>query len=153
MRGVDDHKLLEITGHRTNAQRCMIKTQYTRLYGENESDLLADIERELNRGATAQLFIACYREIGEFDARLVFESICEQSKTDKYVLTELICTRTNRQLREMKNAWNKLQTQSETQWIDNRSMDECIGTAVNDSDYVYKEVIRTVLKGQRFVKI
>merc|ERR1719391_884809 len=44
-------------------------------------------------------------EAGQYDAQLINEA-CKGMGTDEDLLTEVVCTRTNRQIELMKDAWN-----------------------------------------------
>ncbi len=164
LRGIDDDKLLEITGRRSNQQKIMIRDAYKEMYDEKQPDLLADMEREFHRNSpTGELFAACYRDIGEFDARMIYKAIAGQG-VDKYELNEIICTRTNQQIKAMKRAWEDLQStkdvyvQDMKQWINGRSMIDCICTELDvESEYSeegnnedYKDFLMQLLAADRF---
>jgi len=101
--GTDKSTIADISGNRTLAQRQMIASEYALLDGTEKRDLLRDLKDEAG-GDLESLLLPLYMMPGEFDARLL-EKAMYGMKNDVEVLIEVLCTRTNKELEDMKNAW------------------------------------------------
>jgi len=102
--GTDKGTIVEITGHRTFAQRRMIANEFMHIDTDKEErDLLKDLKSELS-GDLEKLVLALYMEPGEFDARMM-EKAMRGLGTNEDLLNEILCTRTNKEIQDMKMAW------------------------------------------------
>jgi hypothetical protein len=103
--GTDKNMVVEISGNRTFAQRQMIVSEYTHIDAREKRDLLQDLKREAG-GDLESLLLPLYMMPGEFDARLM-EKALKGFRNDVEVLIEILCTRTNKELEDMKFAWKE----------------------------------------------
>jgi len=115
--GCDKHKIVNITGNRNNSERQMIKKVFVNIDKiiHNNSKckkrhLLTDIMYEL-KGDLKKLVIACYTNKYEYDARLISDTFSFGAMFkgfDDDLLIEILCTRTNKQINNIKKAWNEI---------------------------------------------
>jgi len=118
--GTDNATIVEISGHRTFAQRWMIVREYLHIDDTIKKDLLVDFRSDLG-SQLANLVLPLYMMPGEFDARLM-EKAMRGVGNDVEVLNEVLCTRTNEEIRAMKMAWKeRVDTR---QSLDDRVSDE-----------------------------
>jgi hypothetical protein len=101
--GTDKNTIVDISGNRTFAQRQMIADEYANIDPEQRRDLLQDLKSEVG-GDLESLVLPLYMMPGELDARLL-EKAMYGLRNDVEVLVEVLCTRTNKELQDMKEAW------------------------------------------------
>jgi hypothetical protein len=93
----------------------MIKNAFTTidqvLYNKGKNrDLMRDLKSELS-GHFEDVVMACFMEPGEYDARQILKA-CAGMGFNSDLLIEIVCTRTNEQLRRAKSAWSTCLRQS-----------------------------------------
>jgi len=103
--GTDKATIVEISGHRTFAQRRMIVKEYIDIDQHIKRDLLLELKNDAGRDIE-NLVLPLYMMPGEFDARLM-EKAMRGIANDVEVLNEILCTRTNEELNAMKIAWKE----------------------------------------------
>jgi len=110
MKGVGCNKKVvgAVTGSMNAAQRVMVREAFRTvdqaMNGKGkERNLLRDLKSELG-GSTEKLVCWCYESPGELDARLVLLALAGMGY-DSELLIEVLCTRTNAQLKAMQEAW------------------------------------------------
>jgi len=103
--GTDKATIAEISGHRTFHQRRLIVEEYANLDDKDRHDLLRDFKNELG-GGLENLVLPLYMIEGEFDA-LLMEKAMRGVGNDVEVLNEILCTRSNAQIKAMKLAWKE----------------------------------------------
>jgi len=115
--GTDKGAIVEISGNRTFAQRRMIVKEYVHIGDKEGLDLLKDLKSELG-GELENLTLPLYMMPGEFDARMM-ETAMRGLGTDEDLLTEILCTRTNKEIEDMKMAWHEKIDSKQTleQWV------------------------------------
>lgn len=102
--GTDKATIVDITGHRTFYQRRMIVKEYANIDKEKR-DLLHDLKNDVG-GDLENLVLPLYMIEGEFDAFLM-EKAMRGIGNDVEVLNEILCTRSNSQIKAMKQAWKE----------------------------------------------
>jgi len=98
----DKTAIVDISGHRTFMQRQMIVREYIDIDKEKR-DLIHDLKSDVS-GDLEHIIIPLFMIPGEFDARLM-EKAMHGIGNDVELLNEVLCTRTNQQIRDMKMAW------------------------------------------------
>jgi hypothetical protein len=83
----------------------MIAKEYAQIDPNEKRDLLQDLKSEVG-GDLERLVLPLYMMPGEFDARLM-EKAMYGIKNDVDLLVEVLCTRTNKEIEDMKNAWKE----------------------------------------------
>lgn len=101
--GTDEQAIIDILGYRSNAQRLEIVKTYKTMFGK---DLIKDLEGELSGGLKVLCRGLCMSP-EHFDAMCLNKAI-KGLGTDEQVLVEVICTRTNEQIRKFKETYKKL---------------------------------------------
>jgi hypothetical protein len=82
-------------------------TPLVRCYHQTySSDLLNDLKKKL-RGDFQTLAIACATEVTEWDAKCI-EKACRGLGTDEDVVSEVVCTRTDEELKAISTRYNQL---------------------------------------------
>jgi hypothetical protein len=114
--GTDKATIVDITGHRNFEQRLMIVKEYVNVDEKEKRDLLYDFKNDVG-GDLGNLVLPLYMMPGEFDARLM-EKAMRGIGNDVEVLNEILCTRTNKEIQEMKLAW--IQKIDEKQKLEDR---------------------------------
>jgi len=108
--GSDKDVIVHVSGSRTFEQRRMIRREYERIDEHEKRNLIQDFKSNLS-GDFQNLVVPLYMEKGEFDAHLM-EQAMRGVGTDTNLLNEILCTRTNDEIMDLKSAW-KL-------WIDSK---------------------------------
>ena len=118
----------------------MIKKAYKNVFADSTllPDLIHDFKSELT-GITQQLFVGCYQDIGEYDARLIAKAIAND--LDKDLLTEIVCTRSVKEIKLMKKAWERVMGK------ENSMIKEISEVITTNNDF--KELVIELLKGER----
>ncbi|XP_071106712.1 annexin-B12-like [Haliotis cracherodii] len=98
--GTDEDAVTHVVATRCNQQRQKLKTMYKTMYGR---DLIEDVHSELS-GDYRESVMACFVDPARYDAWCVKEAIYGLG-TDEATLIEVLMTRTNRQIAEMKNVY------------------------------------------------
>ncbi|GAB1611229.1 annexin A7 isoform X2, partial [Argonauta hians] len=94
--GTDEASIIHVISKRTNSQRQQISQMFKTMYGK---DLIKDLKSELS-GNFENAVLAMFKTPAYFDAW----SLCEAMSgvgTKESVLIEILCTRTNSEIREI----------------------------------------------------
>eukprot|EP01135_Chromosphaera_perkinsii_P000032 Nk52_evm11s16 gene=Nk52_evmTU11s16 len=98
--GTDEKAIIEVIAHRSNAQRQEIKKMFKTMYGK---DLIHDLKSELG-GHFEDLVVALFTPIFEFEAECLKDATKGIGTTES-VLIEIMCTRNNAHMEEIKKAY------------------------------------------------
>lgn len=119
--GTDENAIIEVLCRRTNAQRMDILRTYKTCYGK---DLTDDIRSEtsgnfenvssavlsqlhVSQFVCFQILVALLTQSYEFYARELYEAMYGEG-TDEDVLIEVMCTMTNREIREISGMFHRM---------------------------------------------
>lgn len=100
--GTDEATLIKVVANRTSRQRQQIKAQYKATYGR---DLIEDLKSELH-GKLEDAFVALFTDPIEFDADSL-RSAMKGMGTNEDTLIEIIASRSNQQLVQIKNCYQQ----------------------------------------------
>jgi len=123
--GTDESIITTIVGTRCNAQRQRLKEMFKTMYGR---DLIEDIKSELS-GDYKGAILACFVSPAEFDARCIKRAIYGAG-TDEQALIEILMTRTNAQIKEMRSIYGQVARPDEVTYetlIEKDIEDDCSG--------------------------
>ncbi|KJE90820.1 Anxa6 protein [Capsaspora owczarzaki ATCC 30864] len=130
--GTNEDKLVDILGVRKTTQRLAIRTTYDQMYAR---DLIKDLKSETS-GNFQQALLTLMMSPAEFDARSLNRAVKGLGTTDS-VLMEILCTRSNMELKAIKEAYHKeFSKDFETDLKEDTSGD-------------YRTLLLTLLQGQR----
>ncbi|CAH8513652.1 unnamed protein product [Schistosoma turkestanicum] len=101
--GTNEKELIAVMGFRSPKQRTIITRKYKAMYGK---DLTSKFDSELS-GNFYQCMVALCRSPSEFDA-MELRKAMRGVGTDEEVLIEILCTRTNQQIREICEDYAKI---------------------------------------------
>ena len=101
--GTDEEPIIEISSKRSNADRQAILKEYKTLYGR---DALADLEDELG-GDLGRTIQAMYKTPIDYDCSELYKAM-KGAGTDEDTLVEIIGTRTNQQINDIKARYEQL---------------------------------------------
>ncbi|VDQ07443.1 unnamed protein product [Trichobilharzia regenti] len=101
--GTNEKELIDVMAHRSPNQRAAIVKKYKSLFGK---DLKSKFDSELS-GHFLQCMTALCLSPAEFDA-LELRKAMRGAGTDEDVLIEILCSRTNEQIREIKEAYSTM---------------------------------------------
>ncbi len=101
--GTDEETIINITTMRSNKERIAIRTTYKSAFGR---DLITDLDSELNSNLKLAT-IGMWRSPIEFDALEIYHA-CKGLGTDEDSLSEVIGSRSNRRLNEIKIAYEQI---------------------------------------------
>ncbi|XP_032805672.1 annexin A4-like isoform X1 [Petromyzon marinus] len=94
--GTDERALIDIIVNRSNDQRQKIKLAFKTMYGK---DLIRDLRSELS-GNFEEIILALFMPTTYYDAWSLMKAI-KGAGTDEKVLIEIMCTRTNQEIKEI----------------------------------------------------
>lgn len=94
--GTDEQAIVDIVSTRSNDQRQKIKTAFKTMYGK---DLIKDLKSELS-GNMEELILALFMPLTYYDAWSLRNAM-KGAGTQERVLIEILCTRTNQEIREI----------------------------------------------------
>ncbi|XP_059169999.1 annexin A6-like [Physella acuta] len=100
--GTDENALINILAYRANPQRAEIVAAYKTLFGK---DLVEDIKSETS-GNFCEALKGLLLKPAEFDA-LMLRNAMKGLGTDEDVLIEILCTRSNVQIQEIKKVYKE----------------------------------------------
>lgn len=100
--GTDEATLIKVVANRTSRQRQQIKAQYKATFGR---DLIEDLKSELH-GKLEDAFVALFTDPIEFDADSL-RSAMKGMGTNEDTLIEIIASRSNQQLVQIKNCYQQ----------------------------------------------
>jgi annexin A7/11 len=95
--GTDEKAILGVLSARSNGQRQEIKNRFKSMYGK---DLIQEVKSEVS-GHFEELCVALLKTPTEFDAEELRESM-SGAGTDEKALIEILCTRTNKEIQDIK---------------------------------------------------
>jgi annexin A7/11 len=101
--GTDEKTIIDVLGHRSNSQRQQIRLIYKTMFGR---DLVSDLSSELSF-RFKQAVLAVMKAPAEYDAEELIKAI-RGLGTDEETLVEILCSRTNQQIVEIKAAYRNL---------------------------------------------
>ncbi|KAM4852098.1 annexin A7 isoform 1-T1 [Thomomys bottae] len=94
--GTDEQAIVDVVANRSNDQRQKIKAAFKTMYGK---DLIQDLKSELS-GNVEELIIALFMPPTYYDAWSLRNAL-QGIGTQERVLIEILCTRTNQEIREI----------------------------------------------------
>ncbi|VDP36720.1 unnamed protein product [Schistosoma mattheei] len=101
--GTNEKELIEVMGRRSPNQRVIITKKYKAMFGK---ELTSKFESELS-GHFYECMLALCRSPSELDA-IELRKAMRGTGTNEEVLIEILCTRTNEQIREIREAYTRL---------------------------------------------
>ncbi|XP_071952090.1 annexin-B12-like [Antedon mediterranea] len=101
--GTDEKALIELISTRSNEQRQRVKLTFKTMYGK---DLIREIKSELS-GNLEEAMIGLFMPPAYYDAYNLRNAM-KGAGTDESVLIEILCTRTNEQIRNIKQQYNEI---------------------------------------------
>lgn len=116
--GTDEDSIINITGTRSNADRQKIRLAYKSAYGR---DLIDDLNDELS-GDFKKVVVGMYMSPVEYDVKEIYTA-CKGAGTDEDALTEIIGSRSNYRLKQIK----QLYKEKHTEGLESRINDETSG--------------------------
>jgi annexin A7/11 len=130
--GTDDKTLSTIIATRTRDQLVQIATVFQAKFGKTlESFIKGDTS-----GGYQDLLVALITPKADYDARLLHNAVAGVG-TDDDQLIEVLCTRNNQELRDMKAAYTRLY---------HKEADKDVS---GDTSFNYKELLMSVLRADR----
>ncbi|TNN06514.1 Annexin A4 isoform 1 [Schistosoma japonicum] len=102
-KGTNEKSLIEVMGHRSSEQRVVISQRYKSMYGK---DLTSKFKSELSGSFYDCMEALCYSPV-EFDARELRRAV-KGAGTDEDALIEILCSRTNAQIKQIKETYTKI---------------------------------------------
>nr|XP_031538155.1 annexin A7 isoform X3 [Vicugna pacos] len=94
--GTDEQAIIDVVANRSNDQRQKIKAAFKTMYGK---DLIKDLKSELS-GNMEELILALFMPPTYYDAWSLRNAM-KGAGTQERVLIEILCTRTNQEIREI----------------------------------------------------
>jgi len=101
--GTDEKAIIDILAYRSNEQRQQIKLTYKTMYGR---DLIKDLKSELG-GKFEDVILAMMQTPAEYDASQIRNAISGLG-TDEDALVEILCTRNNKEIHAIRDAYKTL---------------------------------------------
>lgn len=101
--GCDSKVIITLLCSRTNSQRQRIELEYKTLHGR---DLLKDLKYELG-GHFEDIVVALMMSPADYDATSLRKAV-KGLGTDETVLIEILCTRTNAEIKDIKTSYQKM---------------------------------------------
>jgi len=102
--GTDEDLIMQTLINMDSEQRVAVKLEYHKLYPDR--DLIKDLKSELS-GNFEDLILALMHSKSELDAIILRESM-KGAGTDEEALIEVLCTRTNAEIVQIKSQYSKL---------------------------------------------
>lgn len=94
--GTDEQAIVDVVSNRSNDQRQQIKAAFKTMYGK---DLIKDLKSELS-GNMEELILALFMPPTYYDAWSLRKAM-QGAGTQERVLIEILCTRTNQEIRDI----------------------------------------------------
>ncbi|CAH8549748.1 unnamed protein product [Heterobilharzia americana] len=101
--GTKEKELIEVMGHRSSEQRQLIVSKYRSSYGK---ELLSKLKSEISGHFYDTMEALCYSP-AEFDAHELYKAM-KGAGTDESAIIEILCSRSNHQLQQIKEAYGRL---------------------------------------------
>lgn len=98
--GTDERAIIDIISQRSNQQRQQIMTMFKTMYGK---DIIRDLESELS-GDFRETIMALFKATTYYDAWSLYQAM-SGAGTKESVLIEILCTRTNAEIREINECY------------------------------------------------
>ncbi|XP_032047591.1 annexin A7 isoform X2 [Aythya fuligula] len=98
--GTDEQAIIDVVANRSNDQRQRIKAAFKTMYGK---DLIKDLKSELS-GNVEELILALFMPSTYYDAWSLHHAM-KGVGTQERVLIEILCTRTNQEIRDIVNCY------------------------------------------------
>ncbi|XP_075070140.1 annexin A13 [Mixophyes fleayi] len=101
--GTNEKAIIEILANRSSDQRQAIKQKYKTMFGKDlDAVLKSELSGDFRKTALALLFRPC-----EFDAQELRKAM-KGAGTNESLLIQILCTRDNKQIRNIKEAYKRL---------------------------------------------
>lgn len=100
--GTDEQAIIGVISQRSNRQRVDIMNMFKTMYGK---DLIRDLESELS-GDFREMIMAMFKPTAYYDAWSLNQAIIGLG-TKEAVLIEILCTRTNAEIREINECYKQ----------------------------------------------
>ena len=130
--GTDESTIINIIGNRTNFQLQEIKKYYQTSYGK---DLIKQLKSELS-GKFEDVIIALFDPPAEYDAKNLYKAM-KGVGTNEDVLIEIIGTRVNWQIKDIKEAFTKLYKKDLIKWVE------------SETSGAFRKLLVSLLQGNR----
>ena len=114
--GTDEATIINIIGNRTNFQLQEIKKYYQTSYGK---DLVKQLKSELS-GKFEDVIMALFDPPAEYDAKNLYKAM-KGIGTNEDILIEIIGTRVNWQINDIKEAFTKLYKKDLIKWVESET--------------------------------
>lgn len=98
--GTDEQAIIDVVSNRSNDQRQKIKAAFKTMYGK---DLIKDLKSELS-GNMEELILALFMPPTYYDAWSLRNAM-KGAGTQERVLIEILCTRSNQEIRDIVNCY------------------------------------------------
>ncbi|KAF7257933.1 hypothetical protein EG68_05677 [Paragonimus skrjabini miyazakii] len=131
--GTDEKTIIDIMGHRSSDQRTKIVLQFKTMYGK---DLIKEFKSELSGHFYEAVEALCYSP-ADFDAMQLRKAV-KGAGTDEDALIEIVCSRTNEQIRQIKEAYARI--------FPGRNLETDVS---NDTSRHFKRVMISLLQANR----
>ncbi|ELU09600.1 hypothetical protein CAPTEDRAFT_184779 [Capitella teleta] len=137
--GTNEQAIIDVVVTRSNSQRNAILKEYKTAYGQ---DLIEDLSGELG-GDFRETVLGLFESPARYDAWAVKNAIYGLG-TDEASLIEILMTRTNAQIKEMVNEYNKITHQKQ------RDAEAAIEEDIeNDTSGDFKRLLISACQGNR----
>ena len=130
--GTDEDTIIKLVCNRTNHERQEIVKYYATAYGK---DLIKELKSELS-GKLEDIVLGMFQTPAEYDATCLYKAM-KGLGTDESVLIEIIGTRVNWQIKQIKEAFTKLYKKDLIKWVD------------SETSGSFKKLLISLLQGNR----
>ena len=130
--GTDEDTIIKLVCNRTNHERQEIVKYYATAYGK---DLIKELKSELG-GKLEDVVLGMFQTPAEYDATCLYKAM-KGIGTDESVLIEIIGTRVNWQIKQIKEAFTKLYKKDLIKWVD------------SETSGAFKKLLISLLQGNR----
>ena len=130
--GTDEDTIIKLVCNRTNHERQEIVKYYATAYGK---DLIKELKSELG-GKLEDIVLGMFQTPAEYDATCLYKAM-KGLGTDESVLIEIIGTRVNWQIKQIKEAFTKLYKKDLIKWVD------------SETSGAFKKLLISLLQGNR----
>lgn len=130
--GTDEETLINIIPYRSNAQRQQLRKQFKSQLGR---DLMADLKSEVG-GNLQRVLLGLMMTPAHYDAKQLQKAM-KGAGTDERVLIEILTTRTNQEIRDIKEAYQE---------VYHTSLEDDLGS---DTSGHFKRLLICLVQGNR----